>query len=138
MTDTLLVECNICEARVSGIVRGEIIGANVFDDGRYVLLECPSCEGPIVAHQHPMSLTHANEIVWSGASRIYPEVRSANPKIPESIRRSFEEALTCRRASALLATVVMCRKTIENVALHHYGKIRNLASALDKLHTDRI
>jgi len=136
MDELVLVECHVCNARVNAHVRGEITEREDF--GRYVFLECPSCGSPTVAHQRALAADHRNEIIWEIARRIYPRKRSANPKIPESIRRSFEEALTCLNAKASLACVVMCRKTIESLARHHYSKIRNLVSALDQLHADKV
>jgi hypothetical protein len=137
MEDPVLTDCQVCEARVSAHVRGEIV-EDAVSPARYLLLECPQCGSPILAHQQALSLTPNNDFIWARANRIFPESRSSHPLVPPSIRRSFDEALICLNARALLACVVMCRKTIEGLALHHYGKIRDLSSALEKLNTDNI
>lgn len=132
----MLIQCNRCEARVDAQERGEISDGE--EPGRYVFLECPSCGGPIVAYQRALAMAVDNEIIWTFPDLMYPEKRSANLKIPALIRRSFEEALTCVSSGTYLAAAVMCRKTIEAVAVDKYGKGQTLAAGIERLHNDRV
>src|SRR5213593_4499986 len=55
-----------------------------------------------------------------GASRLYPPFRRAKPKVPENLRRFFDEALRCLRSRSFLAALLMCRRTLEGVC-HEKG-----------------
>lgn len=59
-------------------------------------------------------------------------------ELPEVVRTSFSEATKCLNARADLATVVMCRRTIEAIlADKGQKKVSNLATAINKLSTDK-
>jgi hypothetical protein len=65
-------------------------------------------------------------------------VQHGEYELPEIILSSFSEATKCLNARADLATVVMCRRTIEAIlADKGQKKVSNLATAINKLSTDK-
>jgi hypothetical protein len=65
-------------------------------------------------------------------------VQLGEHELPDVVRTSFSEATKCLNARADLATVVMCRRTIEAIlADKGQKKVSNLATAINKLSTDK-
>lgn len=132
----MLVECRKCDARVDGRKAGgfEHVYPELGVPSRFVLLECPVCHSPIVIYQEIEQIS-AHDSDWSDPRRVFPADREVSYEVPERIRGSFSEALMCARAGANLATVIMCRRTLEGMAHHHLDRVRNLAAALEELHS---
>lgn len=65
-------------------------------------------------------------------------VQQGEHDLPEGVLASFSEATKCLNVRADLATVVMCRRTIEAIlADKGQKKVSNLATAINKLSTDK-
>lgn len=132
----MLVECKSCEARVDAREAGSY--EHLFDDvgvpSRFTLLECPVCNSPMLTFQE-MEQVGPDDFEWSDPRRMYPADREVSYEVPGPIRRSFAEALVCANAGAHLAAVIMCRRTLEGLAHHHLPKVRNLALAIEDLHS---
>jgi hypothetical protein len=80
---------------------------------------------PAAKHNFPSYLTPV---------RLYPPtLKGLNFQIPQSIRDSFREAQGCFQASLFTATVVMCRRVIEEVIRQQGIKSKGLYVGLRDL-----
>ena len=137
----MLVECTHCHARVDAKDRGGFVysAGDNYDPGRYLLLQCPSCDAAILAIQEISGWTGEEE-KWSDLTVLYPQSDlRVNPKAPHEIRDAVEEGIKCYRAKAFTATAIMCRKALEGVCDAHGVKERALDASLKKMRdTDMI
>lgn len=128
----MLVDCTRCRARIEAQEVAEFIGYDkeVDFEVRYAFLKCPSCNEPLLTFQWRPE----EELPWDSPRRLYPTSRRLSIQVPSPLRRSFREAISCQESGLFLATALMCRRTLECVCIHHLGAVRNLSSALEKLH----
>lgn len=102
------------------------------DNGVWIhtLLICLICEAPLLVVQEPEP-----EGDVSKPSQLYPTVRGgAIHGTPESVRRSFVEAVRCfEQGAAHTATALMCRRTLEVVSKEHGARSGDLKQKLDAL-----
>lgn len=132
----MIIDCDECEAKVDA---EEIARIDYFDNfntlqGKTIFLRCPSCKGGLLAIEPEGDATRG----WGPPERIYPPQRYIHYKIPDTLRRSFREALICLQSSCYLATVIMCRRTLEGLCHHHDSSFRDLAAGLKKLSDNKI
>jgi hypothetical protein len=126
----MIAECTDCGA----IVNGEEVASFVDDQdesgvfGRYTFLKCPKCRRPLVMLQID------DGAGWELPQRIYPPQDSISiGSIPIPIATTYAEARTCFRAKAYTATAIMCRKTLEGLAVEHGVTGRSLVNALKEM-----
>lgn len=93
----------------------------------YELFRCPECERPVVAGCDYWGQG------WDDPVRVLPEPRQLSTKVPKSIRSSLEEAQRCFNARCYVATVMMCRRTLESLAKHQGATERGLAGLIRTL-----
>jgi Domain of unknown function (DUF4145) len=121
----MILECKKCEA----LVNAEFISNYISKDEhlgeiKYNLLKCPKCERPF--------LTEYDDIF--GLDTLYPpNDNHINPNLPEPLRNSYGEAMSCFKSKAYTATAIMCRKTLEGICIEHGVKNNNLVSSLKEL-----
>ena len=139
-TWTLTLDCPQCEARVAAESRGNYsVQTGGWPDGpatrdRYALLSCPACEHPFLVVSRGEE--EVDSEMWSGPNWtvLFPggggfELRG----VPDTIARSFGEAVLCFRAAANTATAVMCRRALEAVCKDKGAMKRTLAANLEHL-----
>lgn len=125
----MIIECKTCEA----LVDAELLCYYLYEyeDGdapdRYSFLKCPQCANPI--------LVAAIDDYLEDPYRLYPpEDAPLSFTIPEPIRNSYKEALSCfNRAKAYTATAILCRKTLEGMCSEYGFDKGNLPTRLQKL-----
>lgn len=81
------------------------------------LIECSHCHGLLVVQEH--SYWNGQDLVSGGAPVVLWPVRDTplSTEIPESARRSFEEARACHHANQFTAAALMVRRTLEAVCV---------------------
>lgn len=118
-------------------------------------VRCPHCGREAVMVTLGQDLQVANDIIcgqrqcprseckghvfvaWQGGKIIaaYPPVRidfnSGN--VPESVKRTFEEALDCHAAGCLVASAIMVRRTLEEICAERGAKGTTLKARLTDL-----
>jgi len=116
---------------VDGEVRGSVYEVNEEPfNGLVSLLRCPACHSGIVSYQE----FQGGENVYGDASRVWPEpTRPLDWSIPEIVRTSLNEAEKCLRASAYMASVVMCGRALEGICRHFETKSPYLGGGLSEL-----
>ena len=125
----MIVECKECEAKVDGIV----VATQEYPPDEdftyfYSFLKCPRCQRPMLVRQAGF------EDERDEPERIYPSLPiRVNPSVPDRIRTVYEEAISCFRAKAYRAAVLMCRKTLEEICRSHSHLEGDLAAALRQL-----
>ena len=122
----VLGECAKCEVSVDAVVEGRYSYCedDFTPETTILLARCPRCSSPIVIEYDEISTI-------SSPRQIYPLLdRPISRAVPESIRSGFTEARACLRVHAYTATALMCRRTIEAVAVDHAVKERTLADSL--------
>jgi hypothetical protein len=146
----MLINCSHCSARVDGKLHQAIPTyerddtSPQFINGGYrvSLLQCPSCQNPLIAWQEYLYDDPSNfgdSTVWSDAKRVWPMPESSfDPSIPKGVQISLNEARTCLVCGSYTASVVMSGRALETVARHFHvvGKAERLmlASGLRELH----
>jgi len=128
--ESLLVNCDHCEAVVDASVEGEFGFYHDHMDapGRFALLRCKKCKSPILVTQE---LSWPEFEYWGKPSILYPDnERQLSISVPEPIRRAFSEASVCFNAKAYTACAIMCRKVLEGVCSAHQAKGNNLSQKL--------
>jgi len=142
-SETLLVDCETCEATVAGNVEGSYYryidkaGFSV----RWSLLSCPACSNPIVVAQDDDDMRYGPDsgAAWGRVERVYPapNERQLGVAVPTPIRTAFAEARACYTdAKAYTACAIMCRKVLEGVCNSHGATNGTLAARLKKLSDD--
>ncbi len=115
----MLVECKICEAVIDAERLRGYEAPDEFDSEvqyRYSFLKCPKCKSPILASQ----LRVEGDKEWTDPCRIYPpQDKQVNQSFPRPIKNTYQEALLCYKAKAYTASVIMCRKTLEEICKEH-------------------
>lgn len=129
----MIVECKGCEALVEGQLVAHYDAHDPDpdkDSGRFTLLKCPRCQGPLLIGQ--LDLSGGGD--FDEPYRLYPpQDTRVNPALPQPIRASYGEALACMKARAYTAAAIMCRKTLEGICAEHGAIARNLGSGLKEL-----
>jgi len=131
----MIVECPDCGALVDGELVADYVDYEPGTDmtGKYSFLKCPKCSRPFIVLQVCDYSSWIEELA-DAPQRLYPPVEmEISASIPASLRAAYDEARTCFRAKAYVATAIMCRKTLEGIAEEHKITVRNLASALKEM-----
>lgn len=109
----ILIHCPHCEAAALATVAGEM---QWYDPERgppclYELATCEKCSEPILAVEEDFGQG------WDGDPIVlWPkQQRPLSLKVPEILRREYEEARRCFSAKAYTATAVMVRRILEAV-----------------------
>lgn len=135
----MLIECNICEAKVDAEVlfEREFPPTDDYDPHKYLFMECPSCHSIMLgwSEQQP---DEDGQYDWCQAKRLYPEPPIfLDYCIPEMVRHSLYEARKCLSVGANSAAAVMCGRAIEAICLLKV-KTKTLAEGLRKLKDENI
>lgn len=131
---TFVVMCKWCEKQVNALVEGEY--SHYFDEvGEpmgWTLLRCPKCNQPMLSVQ---DYYDDGEEWTAGDPRIvYPEsYKKLDHNVPEAIRKSYDEAVTCFGVRAYTASAIMCRRTLEAVVEEKIPKKQPLATGIKAL-----
>ncbi len=131
----MIVECTKCEAFVETEPAGEYQYLRRGDtpSGRYVLLRCKKCDGPILVWQDNVGNIAEGDI-WDAPVTLFPVQRDrASKDVPPPLGDSYDEAAACSRAKAYTATAIMYRRTLEGVCDAKDMRERSLARSLAKL-----
>lgn len=108
--ETLRVTCPWCGALVRATA---LTDGFERDNGVYVLVECPGDCPPFLAIDYygrydPLEDTYPPPQV---------EASQLHKAIPEAVRDDYAEALRCSHSRAFKATVVLCRRVVQAVAV---------------------
>lgn len=72
-------------------------------------------------------------------SRVFPpKDRLLGWKVPEAIRKVFNEAVVCFNSKAFTASAIMCRKALEGLCAEHGATAPNLSQSLKKLRDKQV
>ena len=129
----MIVECTKCEAFVETEPAGDYqyLRRGGIPSGRYVLLRCKTCDGPIlVAQDNVGNMVHGD--IWDPPITLFPVQRDrASKDVPLPLGDAYDEATACFRAKAYTASAIMCRKTLEGVCdakgVQEHSLVRSLA-----------
>jgi hypothetical protein len=137
----MLLECKGCSATVDSKIisvyeeRGVADPENYEPPGRWTFVSCPRCQMPMLALQ----CDHGEGFEDDSPVRMYPpRERQLSWKVPQSIKKAFNEAVTCFRVKAYTASAIMCRKTLEGLCAEHGVKGPNLSVSLKRLRDKQI
>jgi hypothetical protein len=131
---TVTLDCPRCNAIVEAKVAGQYAH---FQEGpdvpiRYLLAQCPRCDGPMVAAQENNG-DWDNDHDYDEPARVLPARSRVGTGVPKPVAGAFDEASRCYGARAYTATAIMCRKALEALVKEHKVTARNLAAALKKM-----
>lgn len=124
----MILECVKCQASVDA----KLIAKYVYelpdefpnDTGTIHFWKCPRCESPFVTDHDD----------YFGTVVLYPPPDNRiNQRLPEPIKSTYLEAISCFKAKAYTATAIMCRKTLEGICAEHGIKDINLVRSLKAL-----
>jgi len=125
----VIVECNVCEAKVDGRVIADHKSTDQDLQAEFyvALLECPQCE---------TTLLGGGYVDWDDSpSRLWPSPEKYfSHDIPEIIRNSLEEARVCFKAGAYSACAVMAGRALEGVCRHFGTRGSRLGPGIRELH----
>lgn len=125
----MIVHCKTCESKMDC----EVLASFQKRDHpselpvKYSFVKCKRCKSPILVGQEDLG----GPIGLDSPFVLYPpEDKIVDPNLPDSIRKAFNEALTCFTSRAYLGTALLCRRTLEMICHDHKSKKRTLASQL--------
>ena len=100
----MLIECHKCEAIVDAIeICTNDPESQFITDLIVGLYKCPSCTATLVG------IRTDNESYRPKAERVWPEPKNKfHESIPNTVRKSLEDAKRCFDAKVYSATAVMC------------------------------
>jgi hypothetical protein len=138
------LDCLTCNRLVLARVLSSVIPEYDLDPARYNLDGQNSCTAFKVAYCPRCESVAFVESSWTGYGGEfasdpehvvrYPRDREPlSDDVPESIRRTFEQALKCYRVHAHDASALMCRKTLEALCAELSAGGRTLKSKIDSL-----
>jgi hypothetical protein len=139
----MILECKDCSAIVNSTIIAVYEDAGEFDpengifepEGKWTFAYCPKCKNPMLALQCNFGNGFDDDI----PSRVFPvQDRQLGWKVPDSIKRAFNEAVTCFNSKAFTASAIMCRKSLEGLCAEHGAKAANLSLSLKKLRDKEI
>ena len=123
----LAVDCAQCRMSVAAPVKGSVFLAEV--DYLVTLVECPKCEGALLAGQSfdPPSDLGPAERLWPSPLRALPY------EAPAVLRKDFEEAQRCFARGDYTASAIMTRRFLEGLAVELGATKRDLFGKLNEL-----
>ncbi|MEQ1564484.1 MAG: DUF4145 domain-containing protein [Myxococcota bacterium] len=111
------ITCGWCETLVLVDVQATlpVRTEDEWDALRYVFGACTNCKNPLVAADDYALNSMTGEWDWSNDFRLrFPESRRMfRSPLPQLVKEAYDEAGTCERAGASIATVVMVRRALE-------------------------
>jgi hypothetical protein len=127
----MLINCPHCSARVDAKQHDLLDRLNREEDGyassgiRVRLLQCPSCNNPLVSKEelksHTLGDFNEDEIEWSPPQRVWPEPETTfGTAIPRGVRVSLDEARGSLSSGYYTASVVMSGRALEAIARHFH------------------
>jgi hypothetical protein len=131
MDNNIVIDCHHCSTRVNARVVGAVHDSE--GDAAVVLVECPSCNAPLVGATGTYLDEH-NTWRYEHAERVWPAPSTVelSSSIPEQARRDIKDAQKCLSHGINSAAVVLCGRALERFAkLKAPGK--NLHGALEDL-----
>jgi len=137
----VLMECSACEAIVAAETLAQysaVLAGRSSGTQRITFARCSTCESPLVVSEE----LHGNERgreVWSSPYRLYPTAdETFGPRMPRSVRKSYDEARGCFSAQAYSAATMMCSRTIQLACAEHNIEHSTLSASLGELRTQGI
>jgi hypothetical protein len=70
--------------------------------------------------------------------RLYPVSEKSRNILPPELRRSYDEAIRCFQADCYLASIILCRRTLELVCRYHQSTTGTLFSRIRRLHAEHV
>ena len=138
----MITEYTYCDALVETEVIGEYktgLIDNLYFDEKYIFLKFKKCFSPILVLQKNSWNPDYGGDNWNEPIRLYPNNEfQIDPSIPKLLRDSYQEAILCFKGRAYTATAILCRRTIEGIALEKQINFKNLAVALKKLNENKV
>lgn len=114
MNNNVVIDCHGCSMRVNAKIKGTVHDSE--SDSAVVLVECPSCDGPLVGQTSLFQDEHGNwqyeraERVWPAPSTVELSV-----SIPDLARRDIKDAQKCLSHGIYSAAVVLCGRALERL-----------------------
>lgn len=126
--------CTRCEAAAIFVVEGT--SAAFYDEAGYAtefyLSKCGNCSDVSLYARDDFGEGFDEDTF----TRVYPvqKRKLGIPRLPELVKESYNEAVTCENARAWLACAVMVGRTLEAVSRDLDPKSKNLAASLKGLY----
>lgn len=137
----ILTECRVCDAIVSAETLAQysaVLDPKLGATERITFARCPDCSNPLLIGAELYGSDRGRE-VWSDPYRLYPQRDElVGRRIPRAVRKCFEEAISCFRARAYNASMMMCRRTLQSACLDVHIDQPTLPLALDELRAQGI
>jgi hypothetical protein len=141
MKKELTVICHNCNLTVVSVILGEFSNISEYDitvGSKFSLCKCPKCLSPVLVEQDRY-LEFGTTFDWGNPVSLYPNNEFyINPVIPIILRSSLLESVKCYKAKANIASVIMCRRTLEIFCKEKGITERYLVNAIKKLKTNGI
>ena len=130
MDKKVVVDCPTCAVRLEAGAVGEV---STGEDESYVLVECPSCHGPLFARV-PWYLDEWNNWQRAPAERLWPTPTQVqlSKAIPVAASRDIAEAQKCLSHGIYSAAAVLCGRALERLIKEKSGE-STLAKGLHDL-----
>jgi HEPN domain-containing protein len=115
MDNHVVIDCHHCSTRVNARVSGAVHDSE--NDGAVVLVECPSCQAPLVGQTSTYMDEH-NTWRYEHAERVWPAPSTVelSASIPEEARRDIKDAQKCLSHGIYSAAAVLCGRALERFA----------------------
>lgn len=129
------IDCDGCGTVVDASIKGHFTVFNEFgeDNKEYSILQCPSCDGPILISRD-LYYAGGGNMEYAPAKVLYPKfTKKFETEIPDDVQFNYEEAERCLKVKAYTALVIMCRRTLESVCDHFKCKKGDLYNKLQEL-----
>lgn len=125
MTNTFIVDCPFCRAKV-GAIEESVVERSGLDDAidepfgeRVHVGKCPRCKKILVGHSNQVHFRgfSADYDEWSDPVRVYPKPPKAfeSSRVPRPVLDSLVEADRSMQASANIAACVMFGRALEGI-----------------------
>jgi hypothetical protein len=130
----MLVECNICEAKVDAKILAENQETDEYDEMYKIsFVVCPVCKQAMVTLQE-LIMVRDVDMEWDNPIRMWPSPRKyLDYRLPELVKSSLEEAHECYKAKVYNSCAVMCRRAIEAICTEFKTKSKTLVGGLNEL-----
>lgn len=131
---TFITECPICEAKVTSDVLHQM---NKFYDEigepfQFSFVKCQVCGDPMVLMQDWYYDDNGGD--FGSAVRVWPSPnRALSWDIPEGVRSAIKEAEVCFKARAYTASLIMCRRALEQLCVDKKIKKKSLFKMIESL-----
>lgn len=127
MADHNSISCPNCHQRTAITTRAKYDSSS----GRYEIAECNGCDFFVMVKRNQSN---------SGISQVYPYPLpgATDERIPQKIRRDFDEALLCLSVSAVRGAAVLARRALQTICRDKGATKKDLKNQIDELFANNI